>query len=74
MKTILERDKTIFTQGKYKGKTWKEVRIKYPDYLLCLATQPLGNTINHFDFITYCMDVLRFEFKQPVMDYRRASP
>jgi hypothetical protein len=47
-----------FTRGKYKGKSYKDVRINHPEYFVFLITQPAGNVFGHFDFIKYCMEYL----------------
>jgi hypothetical protein len=51
-------DNIVFDRGKYKGKTFKDVRINYPEYFMFLITKPAGNVVAHFDFIKYCMEYL----------------
>jgi len=47
-----------FTRGKYKDKTFLDVRINHPEYFIFLVTQPAGNVYYYFDFIKYCMEYL----------------
>jgi len=48
-------DNIIFERGKYKGKTYREVRVNHTDYFTYLIIQPAGTVYNYFDFIKYCM-------------------
>ena len=47
-----------FTRGKYKDKTFLDVRINHPEYFIFLVTQPAGKVLMYFDFIKYCMEYL----------------
>ena len=52
---------TLFQKGKYKGKTFKDVRINHTEYFIYLITQPAGNVYDYFDFIKYCMEYIKAE-------------
>jgi hypothetical protein len=52
-------DNTVFVKGKYAGKTYNEVRIHHTEYFVFLISQPAGNVVAFFDFITYCMKYLQ---------------
>lgn len=56
-------DNTIFNRGKYKGKSYKYVRINDPSYFCWLLTQPVGNVYNYLDFIKYCMEYTKIKDK-----------
>ncbi len=53
--------KTKFTCGKYKGKTYEQVREEHTEYLLFLAGEPFCRVYKYIDFIKYCMDFLKIE-------------
>ena len=50
---------TNFKCGKYQGKSFSYVRKKHPQYFIWLVSQPAGTVWKHFDFIRYCLDVMR---------------
>ena len=54
-------DNIVFKKGKYKGKTYKDVRINHTEYFVFLITQPAGNVCDYFDFIGYCMNYIKSE-------------
>jgi len=58
---MFQMDNTIFTTGKHKDKTYRDVRINTPEYFMYLVTQCAGNVYQHFGFITYCMEFLALE-------------
>ena len=51
----------VFQTGKYKGKTFKDVRINHTEYFVYLVAQPVGNVYSYFDFINYCMEYIKAE-------------
>ena len=56
-------DNTIMKKGKYKGKTYKEIRIYNTDYLVWLLSQQSGVVYEYADFIKYCMDFLKLDIE-----------
>ncbi len=57
-------DNTLFDRGKYKNKTFKDVRINHTEYIIFLLNQPAGNVVHYFPFIKYCMDFLRLDVEE----------
>ena len=47
-KAIVPSEGLVF---KYKGKTYKDVRINHTEYFIYLITQPAGNVYEYLDFI-----------------------
>jgi len=58
-------DDFLFTHGKYKGKTYKYVRINHTDYFIYLLSQPTGKVYKDFEFIQYCIDYLKIDSSPP---------
>ena len=58
-------DDFVFIHGKYKGKTYKYVRINHTDYFIYLLSQPAGKVYNEFEFIKYCINYLKDDSSPP---------
>ena len=58
-------DDFVFLHGKYKGKTYKYVRINHTDYFIYLLSQPAGKVYNEFEFIKYCIHYLETDSSPP---------
>jgi len=54
-------DDTIMDRGKWKGKTYKYIRIHDPLYVFYLVSQPTVKVVPYFKFIEYCMDILKMD-------------
>ena len=58
-------DDLLFTHGKFKGRTYKYVRISHTDYFISLLSQPAGKVYKDFEFIQYCIDYLKSDSSPP---------
>lgn len=54
-------DDTIMDRGKWKGKTYKYIRIHDPLYVFFLVSQPAAKVVPYFKFIEYCIDILKMD-------------
>ena len=63
----LTNDNKVFSQpSRYSGKTYKYVRMNYPEYLLEIASKEMGGRhceYRNADFIKYCMDFLKLDIE-----------
>jgi hypothetical protein len=66
-------DDTIMEKGKWKGKTYKYIRVHDPSYVLYLVAQPAGTVISYFEFIQYCMCILKTDDTTTVTDSSRKN-
>lgn len=59
-------DDCLFTHGRFRGRTYKYVRINHTDLFIHLLSQPAGTVYKNFEFIKYCIDYLKTDSSPPL--------